>query len=249
MMTGNPTLTRRNGLRLGVLVRAILAFLLGTTAGRLALYLAAWQPPVKYASLVALLLALGLTVYGVKWVWQWLRRVSFPLTFVFILLCYLLAVVITGLETRGQPGLPGHWLDVATRVPMDAGRTVYRGALALVQFPGRFLTEFSGPPAVETTGMGTASAEPPVPANAPVAPIQLRITPSKAAATYSVGDAATTTDQAGRLCQMDAFADGPFTAGTRVRLVEGPRFLTDEKWWRVRSEQGSGWCPGSALQR
>lgn len=247
-MTGDSVLTRRKGLRLGALLRAALAFFLAASAGRLALYLAPWQPPVKYASLVALLLALGLIVYGVKWAWQWLRTVSLARALAFVLLCYFLAVVIVGLKAWGQTGLPSHWLDVAISVPLDAGRAVSRGARALVQFPGRFLTEFSGPSLAETGGAGTASMEPPAPANASIPPIQIGTTPAKAGArVFSLGDAATTTDQAARLCQMNAFADGPFAVGTQVRLIEGPRYVTDEQWWRVRSDGNNGWCPSSAL--
>jgi len=247
-MTGNPTLTRRKGLRLGVLVRAALAFILAANAGRLALYLAPWQPPVKYASLVALLLALGLIVYGAKWAWQWLRTVSLGRALLFVFLCYLMAIVIVGLRTRGQAGLPSHWLDVAISVPLDAGRAASRGARALVQFPGRYWTEFSGPFVADTAGTGAASTGTPVPANAPAAPIRIVTTPAEANATVlSLGDPATTADRAGRLCQMDAFAEGPFAMGTKVRLVEGPRYITDEAWWRVRSEVSSGWCPGSVL--
>lgn len=249
-MTGNPTLTRRKGLRFGILFRAVLALFLAACTGRLALYLAPWQPPVKYTSLVALLLALALIVYGLRWAWQWLRTVSPGRVLVFVILCYCLVVFVVGIQAWGKAGLPGHWLDIAIAVPLDAGRTVSRGARALVQFPGRFLTEFSGPSLAKTDGAGTASMEPPAPANASIPPIQIGTTPAKAGArVFSIGDAATTTDQAARLCQMNAFADGPFATGTQVRLIEGPRYVTGEQWWRVRSDGNSGWCPISALLR
>lgn len=248
MMTGNPTRTRRKGLQFGILFRAVLALFLAACTGRLALYLAPWQPPVKYASLVALLLAFALIVYGVKWAWQWLRTVSLGRVLVFVLLCYCLVVFIVGLRAWGEAGLLSHWLDVAIGVPMDAGRAVSRGAVALVQFPGRYWTEFSGPFVADTAGTGVAPTGTPVPANALVAPIRIVTTPAETNATVlSLGDPATTTDRAGRLCQMDAFAEGPFAAGTKVRLVEGPHYITDEVWWRVRSEVSSGWCPGRAL--
>lgn len=247
-MTGDTVSTPRKGLQLGALLRAALALFVATISGRTALYLASWQPPIKYVGLVALIVALGLVIYSVKWTWQWIRTVSPVRVLVIVLLCYFLMVGITGLRPWGQAGSFDDWLHIAISVPLDIGRAVSRGALALLEFPGRFVKEFSGSFVAETVGAGIVSSEPPVPANASIPPIQIEIIPAKAnTKVFSLGDAASTTDKAVHLCQMDVFADGTFTAGTRVRVVEGPRYITDEQWWRVRSDGNSGWCPSSAL--
>jgi len=249
MATGEIPRAGRRGLQIGSLIRALLAFLLAVSAGRLAVYLASWQPPVKYLSVLALLLAVGLIVYGAKWAWRWIRGVSLGRVLLLVLVCYLVAVAVGRLRAPGGVTSADAWREAAIRVPLDAATELYHGAAALLQFPGRMLAEFSGSGAAAMAGEGAGSAETPVPANAPAAPVQIRAISAKGgAAALSLGGSATISGQAARLCQMDAFAVGPFAAGTIVRLVEGPRYITDERWWRVRSDSDTGWCPSSALQ-
>jgi hypothetical protein len=230
----------------GSVIRGLVALFLAVQAAGLSLSLARWSQPIRYASLAALLVALGLIIYGLSELWRWIRTLTLRRVLVIVLVSYLLAVTLVWLTTPGSAGLAQSWLKAMAQVPLALSRGIVNGGLSLAQFPDQFRTAYTGQSSLIPFPNAKDSQER-VAANAPSAPVD--VTPPKGAAAKKVssGQMVTVTSQAGSLCQMDALSDGPFTPGTVAQVVEGPRFLKGEAWWRVRTEMNSGWCPGKVL--
>lgn len=247
--TADSTLRRsgRSRIRWGALVRALLALWLTSLTGQWALSLARFQEPVRYASLICLALALGLGIYGIWSLWKWLRTLTWQRALVIAIVVYLASVFIVGLLTPSDGNPARAWLRAAVEVPRSVAVGVAERAVTVVRYPGMFYFAYTGQASQFRVHGADDFPEEPVRAHSSSGTtIQLpREKPSTAE--VSTGDRVTVTARAASVCQMHDLADGPFASGAEVSVVEGPRFVGQAIWWRVKNASGAGWCPGSVL--
>jgi len=233
----------------GGLIQGVLALFLMVQTARLALNLARWQEPVRYASIAMLLVTVGLAVYGLRGLWQWICTLTLRRALTIVAVLYLAIVSIVGLTTPNQSDLSKNWLDAAVEVPLAAVRAIAAGGVAVLRFPGQFRVAYTGrAPLLSLPGRPELEEEP-VLANAPPTTGEILLPPSDETPSrrVSLGSEVVVTAQGSSVCQMHVLADGPFTAGVAVVVVEGPRFVDQETWWRVENDTGSGWCPSTVI--
>ena len=241
---------RRRGsfpIRWGALVRGILALWLMCLVGQWALALARFQEPLRYASLGCLVLILGLGAYGLWSLWRWLRTLTPRRALVITVVAYLISVLIVWLLTPSQGDLVRAWLQAAVEVPKAVATGVAEGSVAVVRFPGAFYFAYTGQASRFDVHGADDLPEEPVRAHTSSATMVQLPSGKPSSADVSIGDKVNVTARAASACQMHDLAEGPFSAGTEVSIVEGPHFVGQEVWWRVKNATGTGWCPSSVL--
>lgn len=234
-------------IRWGTLVRGLLALWLMSLAGQWALELARFQEPLRYASLGCLALIVGLGAYGLWSLWRWLRTLTPRRALVITVVAYLVSVLVVGLLAPNQGDPVRAWLQASVEVPKAVFTGVAERAVTIMRFPGAFYFAYTGQASqFRVYGADDLPEEPVKAHTSSSAMVQLpRERPSTS--DLSIGDRVKVTARAASACQMYGLADGPFSSGSEVFIVEGPHFVKEEIWWRVKNTTGIGWCPSSVL--
>lgn len=231
------------------LIQAIVSLYLVTQAARLTLFLGRWPLPIRYSSLIMLLVMLGIIWYGLLRLLRWGRTLSLKRTVIIILILFIVTVFFIGMNNPSEEGPLKSFQNAAIAVPRTASQWIIDGFWAIVRFPGQMWTAYTGKAAIGNVPGATNRSTEPVIINVPnkSVPIGIPATPPREQPKVDLGDTVATTSQAALLCKMSVLADGPFPAEASVTIIEGPRIKEGGLWWRVQNDMGIGWCPASTL--
>lgn len=250
---------------LGGLVVAGLAIL----AWRSAVILARWPSAVKTASVVLVIVALGLATWGGWLLWRVFRLLGVRRLLIVLSVLYLSVVsvaVVTGADERPlaqtillqMQGVAGQaWGTLAgfTRSLVEAPATfrfAYTGGRPLVDVPGVQVdpTLIEGEiiePLVYTTLDELTPTARPAPRHTPVPP------EPEVSGEIQIGGYVQVSGTGGQRLRARS---GPgksnevvtrFDEGIQVLVLEGPVEADGYAWWAVRGDQGEGWCAGRWL--
>jgi Bacterial SH3 domain len=250
------------------LISAVVAALLSGLLYNASLATLRWAMPLKLVGFICLLLAAGTIVWFGRASLAVLLQLGIRRLIVFLLILYLIAVVIVGIFVPTRNQRFSYWFTTAAAVarwPITGISTVGHaliaapgairfaatGERALVRLPG---VEWSSdvPPTPIVANMAVASVEDTVSA-APAADVQPTTAPPSSERPLQVGDPVRVVGTDGAALRARSASSttaqivARFPAGSVLRITDGPQTADGYTWWRVKGEQGEGWCAAAFL--
>lgn len=250
-------------IRWRALISAIIAALLGSLAYTVALATLRWAMPLKLVGWICLLLSALVLIWCVRRILTVILQLGIKRLLVLLLILYIGAVVIIGsLVPSGGRGL-GHWrviavevllwpvrgLGATVRTALDAPNAVgfaASGQRAPIKIPGIEWAEGVPPTPIVVTGgaagMGDiVTEEQPT----PIAPSSERLL--RVGQTVQVIGTEGAPLRARSEPSTSAKIAARFSPGSLLRITDGPQTADGRTWWKVKSDQGEGWCAAEFL--
>ncbi len=250
-----------------VLSIALIGILL-TIFYRIALALLRPMMPLKLAGVVVLVLVGVVAFVLARMCLTLVLRLGVKRMLLLITVGYLIAWIITALLVpTGIPGL-GHWTRTAGNVALAPIELAVSFGRRLVRLPEDVRFAATGKrPLTQLPGIEWADGVPPTPIPIELVPIaggvdRPRPTASPAPTAPStemadqslqIGDAVHVegTDGAPLRARATPSLSGEvvarFPAGSMLKIIDGPHEDEQRVWWRVRGDQGEGWCVADFL--
>lgn len=231
------------------LIWAIVLLFLAVQAAQLTLYLARWPVPIRYSSIVTLFAMAWFIWKGSKKFIQWAFSLTLKRIVIGIMIMFAIIVFLVGMNNPSKHGPLMSFRDAALTISRRAAQITTAGFDEIIRFPSQMWTAYTDH-SISDGEMGDLKEEEIISVNDEnISPIEIPASLLSQSLEAELGDQVLTSSQAASLCKMTALANGPFQQGERVTLIEGPRFLEDEWWWRVQAKIAVGWCPSTALSK
>lgn len=255
----------RNGptIRWQALISVIIATLLGSLAYTVALATLRWTMPLKLVGWLCLLLSALALIWCVRATLTVILHLGVKRLLVLLLILYIVAVVVIGsLVPNGGRGVE-HWRVIAVEVllwpirglgatvgiALDAPNAVgfaASGRRAPIKIPGIEWAEGVPPTPIVVTDRAasvedTATEEQPT----PIAPSIER--PLRVGDTVQVIGTEGVSLRARSEPSTSAKIAARFSPGSLLRITDGPQTAEGRTWWKVKSDQGEGWCAAEFL--
>jgi hypothetical protein len=204
------------------------------------------QPPIKTLGAVLALISIALFAWSLWGLWQGLRALGLKRLLLVLVLVFALVVAFNVLTVADTRPVGERILTQMGVVLSGIGNFVGNAVQSVIRAPDEFLFAYTGQRASRPLPPGVPTLDP------RATPVRVIVRPGSGGPppelTLRVGDHAEVVNTEGQPLRARS---GPglsfdivtrFPEGARVVVLDGPVDKDGYTWWKVRGEQGEGWC-------